>query len=96
MPKRCLQVTISHLLIVLNFSFQKRLAKEARFQEAQAKNAAVGKKVKAPTAVKPIKSREASYYRVTCKVKTNTFLQLPCVFFSVASFYVIIDITQYL
>ncbi|XP_047955116.1 DNA topoisomerase 6 subunit B isoform X1 [Salvia hispanica] len=46
---------------------EKRLAKEARFQETQAKNAALGKKVKAPTAFKPIKSREASYYRVTCK-----------------------------
>lgn len=72
---------------LLNFAFQKRLAKEARFQETQAKNAAVGKKVKAPTAVKPIKSREASYYRVTCKVKTYTFLPLPCVFFSVTSFH---------
>lgn len=82
-------VTISHLWISLNFAFQKRLAKEARFQEAQAKNAAVGKKVKAPTAVKPIKSREASYYRVTCKVKT--FLPLLCVFFSLTSFHVIID-----
>ncbi|KAK6164231.1 hypothetical protein DH2020_001095 [Rehmannia glutinosa] len=46
---------------------EKRLAKEARLQETQAKNAALGRKGKAPTAVKPIKSREASYYRVTCK-----------------------------
>ncbi|KAI3449912.1 hypothetical protein Pfo_006577 [Paulownia fortunei] len=46
---------------------EKRLAKEARLQETQAKNAALGKKAKAPTAVKPIKSREASYYKVTCK-----------------------------
>ncbi|CAA0805756.1 DNA topoisomerase 6 subunit B [Striga hermonthica] len=46
---------------------EKRLAKEARLQEAQAKNAALGKKGKATTAPKPTKSREASYYRVTCK-----------------------------
>lgn len=46
---------------------EKRLAKEARLQDAQAKNAALGKKVKTSTAVKPVKSREASYYRVTCK-----------------------------
>ncbi|KAL0389382.1 UNVERIFIED_CONTAM: DNA topoisomerase 6 subunit B [Sesamum calycinum] len=46
---------------------EKRLAKEARLQEIQAKNAALGKKGKAPTAIKSIKSREASYYRVTCK-----------------------------
>ncbi|KAL0435465.1 UNVERIFIED_CONTAM: DNA topoisomerase 6 subunit B [Sesamum radiatum] len=46
---------------------EKRLAKEARLQEIQAKNAALGKKAKAPTAMKSIKSREASYYRVTCK-----------------------------
>lgn len=48
---------------------QKRLAKEARIQEMQAKNAALGKKVKESTAVKAIKGRgEASYYKVTCKV----------------------------
>ncbi|KAL2487876.1 DNA topoisomerase 6 subunit B [Forsythia ovata] len=46
---------------------EKRLAKEARHQEIQAKNASVGKKVKGPMATKPTKSREASYYRVTCK-----------------------------
>ncbi|XP_011080248.1 DNA topoisomerase 6 subunit B isoform X2 [Sesamum indicum] len=46
---------------------EKRLAKEARLQEIQAKNAALGKKAKAPTSMKSIKSREASYYRVTCK-----------------------------
>ncbi|XP_051118431.1 DNA topoisomerase 6 subunit B isoform X2 [Andrographis paniculata] len=46
---------------------EKRLAKEARLQEIQAKNAALGKKGKAPAAAKPVKSREASYYRVTCK-----------------------------
>ncbi|KVI09421.1 hypothetical protein Ccrd_012186 [Cynara cardunculus var. scolymus] len=47
---------------------EKRLAKEARFQETQAKNAALGKKVKEPTSGKAIKGRgEASFYRVTCK-----------------------------
>ncbi|KAL7113353.1 hypothetical protein ACP275_04G056200 [Erythranthe tilingii] len=46
---------------------EKRLAKEARIQENQAKSAALGKKGKAATAVKPIKSRETSYYRVSCK-----------------------------
>ncbi|CAI9770554.1 unnamed protein product [Fraxinus pennsylvanica] len=46
---------------------EKRLAKEARLQEIQAKNASVGKKVKLPTITKPLKSREASYFRVTCK-----------------------------
>ncbi|KAK4254876.1 hypothetical protein QN277_007953 [Acacia crassicarpa] len=45
---------------------QKRLAKEARAQEIQAKNAAHGKKVTA--ASKGAKGRgEASFYRVTCK-----------------------------
>lgn len=48
---------------------QKRLAKEARVQEMQAKNAALGKKVKESTAVKAIKGRGAAlYYKVTCKV----------------------------
>lgn len=48
---------------------KKRLAKEARIQEMQVKNAALGKKVKESTAVKAIKGRgEASYYKVTCKV----------------------------
>lgn len=48
---------------------QKRLAKEARAQEIQAKNAAIGKKVKEAAASKGIKGRgEASFYRVTCKV----------------------------
>ncbi|KAI3520447.1 hypothetical protein L1887_09877 [Cichorium endivia] len=47
---------------------EKRLAKEARFQEIQAKNSALGKKVKEPTAGKAMKGRgEASFYRVTCK-----------------------------
>lgn len=49
---------------------QKRLAKEARAQEIQAKNAALGKKVKETPAPKGIKGRgEASFYRVTCKVR---------------------------
>lgn len=48
---------------------QKRLAKEARNQEIQAKNAALGKKVKEPAAPKAARGRgEASFYRVTCKV----------------------------
>ncbi|OWM73475.1 hypothetical protein CDL15_Pgr026574 [Punica granatum] len=47
---------------------EKRLAKEARNQEIQAKNALLGKKTKEPTPVKGIKGRgEASFYRVTCK-----------------------------
>ncbi|XP_059281847.1 DNA topoisomerase 6 subunit B isoform X2 [Lycium ferocissimum] len=46
---------------------EKRLAKEARHLEIQAKNAALGKKVKDSAATKAAKGREASYYRVTCK-----------------------------
>ncbi|WMV18475.1 hypothetical protein MTR67_011860 [Solanum verrucosum] len=46
---------------------EKRLAKEARVLEIQAKNVALGKKVKDPAATKAAKGREASYYRVTCK-----------------------------
>ncbi|KAK8543356.1 hypothetical protein V6N13_136127 [Hibiscus sabdariffa] len=47
---------------------EKRLAKEARAQEIQAKNAALGKKVKEHAISKGAKSRgEASFYRVTCK-----------------------------
>ncbi|XP_058748877.1 DNA topoisomerase 6 subunit B [Vicia villosa] len=47
---------------------EKRLAKEARAQELQAKNASLGKKVKDTPASKGIKGRgEASFYRVTCK-----------------------------
>ncbi|XP_008782884.2 DNA topoisomerase 6 subunit B [Phoenix dactylifera] len=47
---------------------EKRLAKEARFQEIQAKNAALGKKVKEPSVVRGLKGRgEASFFRVTCK-----------------------------
>ncbi|XP_015875948.1 DNA topoisomerase 6 subunit B [Ziziphus jujuba] len=47
---------------------EKRLAKEARAHEIQAKNAALGKKVKEPQGTKVIKGRgEASFYRVTCK-----------------------------
>lgn len=48
---------------------QRRVAKEARAQELQAKNAALGKKLKEPAATKGMKGRgEASFYRVTCKV----------------------------
>ncbi|MFQ6667939.1 hypothetical protein Gotur_033787, partial [Gossypium turneri] len=47
---------------------EKRLAKEARAQEIQAKNAAVGKKVKEHAVSKSSKGRgEASFYRVTCR-----------------------------
>lgn len=46
---------------------ERRLAKEARDQEIQAKNAALGKKVK-ESASRAIKGRgEASFYRVICK-----------------------------
>ncbi|KAG7948009.1 hypothetical protein I3843_14G124200 [Carya illinoinensis] len=47
---------------------EKRLAKEARAQETQAKNATLGKKVKEPPVSKGMKGRgEASFYKVTCK-----------------------------
>ncbi|XP_030458646.1 DNA topoisomerase 6 subunit B [Syzygium oleosum] len=46
---------------------EKRLAKEARNQEIQAKNAALGKKVKEATPAKMKGRGEASFYRVTCK-----------------------------
>ncbi|KAH0693046.1 hypothetical protein KY285_020143 [Solanum tuberosum] len=46
---------------------EKRLAKESQVL-VQAKNVALGKKVKDPAATKAARSREASYYRVTCKV----------------------------
>uniref|UniRef100_A0A2N9HG37 DNA topoisomerase 6 subunit B n=1 Tax=Fagus sylvatica TaxID=28930 RepID=A0A2N9HG37_FAGSY len=47
---------------------EKRLAKEARAQEIQAKNALLGKKVKETPASKGMKGRgDASFYRVTCK-----------------------------
>lgn len=50
-------------------TLQKRLAKEARTQELQVKNAALGKKVKEPQASKGMRGRgEALFYRVTCKV----------------------------
>lgn len=56
---------------------QKRLAKEARAQELQAKNALLGKKVKDTPASKGIKGRgEASFYRVTCKVRIVSSLSL--------------------
>jgi len=46
----------------------KRLAKEARASEIQAKNLASGKKNKEPGVSKVLKARgEASYYKVTCK-----------------------------
>ncbi|KAG5569038.1 hypothetical protein H5410_063948, partial [Solanum commersonii] len=45
-----------------------RLPNEARVLEIQAKNVALGKKVKDPAATKVVKDREASYYRVTCKL----------------------------
>ncbi|OAY68721.1 DNA topoisomerase 6 subunit B [Ananas comosus] len=47
---------------------EKRLAKEARVQEIQAKNIALGKKFKEPSTAKGAKSRgEAAFFRVTCK-----------------------------
>jgi len=44
------------------------LAKEARFQETQAKNAALGKKVKEAPAVRGKGRGEAAFFKVTCKV----------------------------
>jgi predicted membrane protein len=61
----------SYLFTMLSFVFwhQKRLAKQARAQETQAKNASLGKKVKEPPVSKGMKGRgEASFYKVTCKV----------------------------
>ncbi|XP_072995567.1 DNA topoisomerase 6 subunit B [Typha latifolia] len=47
---------------------EKRLAKEARIQEIQAKNVALGKKLKEAATVKGVKGRgEAAFFRVTCK-----------------------------
>ncbi|PNT64279.1 hypothetical protein BRADI_4g27057v3 [Brachypodium distachyon] len=46
---------------------EKRLAKEARFRETQAKNAALGKKVKDAPAARGKGRGEASFFRVTCK-----------------------------
>uniref|UniRef100_A0A0E0LZ76 DNA topoisomerase 6 subunit B n=1 Tax=Oryza punctata TaxID=4537 RepID=A0A0E0LZ76_ORYPU len=46
---------------------EKRLAKEARFQETQAKNAALGKKVKEAPAARVKGRGEAAFFRVTCK-----------------------------
>uniref|UniRef100_A0A0D3H4K2 DNA topoisomerase 6 subunit B n=1 Tax=Oryza barthii TaxID=65489 RepID=A0A0D3H4K2_9ORYZ len=46
---------------------EKRLAKEARFQETQAKNAALGKKVKEAPAARGKGRGEAAFFRVTCK-----------------------------
>ncbi|KAH0654386.1 hypothetical protein KY289_032064 [Solanum tuberosum] len=55
---------------------EKRLANEARVLEIQAKNVALGKKVKDPAATKAVKGREASYYRVTCKSLPLSSLQI--------------------
>lgn len=66
-----MQKDISDNIHTVHFVFlsQKRLAKEARAQEIQAKNAALGKKGREPAASKGMKGRgEASFYRVTCKV----------------------------
>lgn len=61
--------TLNLLHYMLFCAMQKRLAKEARALELQAKNAALGKKVKEPSATKGARGRgEASFYRVTCKV----------------------------
>lgn len=61
-------IKISFQYMLLH-DLQRRLAKEARAQELQAKNAALGKKVKESAATKSTKGRaEASFYRVTCKV----------------------------
>lgn len=47
---------------------EKRLAKEAKEQEKQAKNLAAGKKIKDIITKKPSKSRgESSFFKVTCK-----------------------------
>lgn len=63
--------------LTLSLLVQKRLAKEARAQELQAKNASLGKKVKDTPASKGIKGRgEASFYRVTCKVRIFSALCL--------------------
>jgi hypothetical protein len=63
---------------------QKRLAKEARAQELQAKNASLGKKVKDTPASKGIKGRgEASFYRVTCKVCIVFALRRLCCYIDI-------------
>lgn len=52
-------------------------------QEIQAKNVAVGKKLKEPPAIKSGKGRgEASFFKVTCKVafKSNTMKKFCCNF----------------
>lgn len=67
MEGHCTGFCLPHTLYV---PVQRRLAKEARAQEMQAKNAALGKKVKETPAPKGIKGRgEASFYRVICKVR---------------------------
>ncbi|KAF3325917.1 DNA topoisomerase 6 subunit B [Carex littledalei] len=51
-----------------NKAREKRLAKEAKIQESQAKNLALGKKVKESVTGNKTKSRgETAYFKVTCK-----------------------------
>uniref|UniRef100_M1BFG6 Type II DNA topoisomerase VI subunit B n=1 Tax=Solanum tuberosum TaxID=4113 RepID=M1BFG6_SOLTU len=57
---------------------EKRLAKEARVLEIQAKNVALGKNVKDPAATKTAKGREALYYRVTCNVSSVSLCSSIC------------------
>ncbi|KAH0657917.1 hypothetical protein KY289_026665 [Solanum tuberosum] len=57
---------------------EKRLAKEARVLEIQAKNVALGKNVKDPAATKAAKGREALYYRVTCNVSSVSLCSSIC------------------
>lgn len=53
----------------IKYLSQKRLAKEAKVQESQAKNLALGKKVKESATGNKTKSRgETAYFKVTCKV----------------------------
>lgn len=53
-----------------NIHPQKRLAKEAKLQETQAKSVAPGKKVKESAMASKTKSRgETAYFKVTCKVQ---------------------------
>lgn len=49
---------------------QKRLAKEARDQEKQAKAIAAGKKVKESLARSGSRRGDTSFFKVTCKVLT--------------------------
>ncbi|GMN26493.1 hypothetical protein TIFTF001_001327 [Ficus carica] len=65
------ELPVVEITIPMNFIsviVAKRLAKEARAQEIQAKNISLGKKGKEPQPTRVIKGRgEASFYRVTCK-----------------------------